>query len=203
MKFAQFLLCFGLLAGVASRLVAADHIPEPKSADATNYQIQPLDVLRIQVFQEADMTTEVRVSKEGAIDLPLIGTIKLVGLHTDEAAKLIERQYKANEILLAPSVSVTVLGYTSQTVNVLGAVNAPGTVQIPPETRFYVLDAVTKAGGFSRVADMRKLSVVRRVGKDGSVKVFELNLEKFIKGETDQNIRLEPEDVIFVTERNF
>ncbi len=203
MKSLNCFLLLGLLLGSGLPAIADDRVPEPKSPDATNYQIQPLDVLRIQVFQEADMTAEVRVSKEGAIELPLIGSIRLIGLHTDEAAKLIERQYKEHEILVSPSVTITVLGYTNQTVNVLGAVNAPGTVQIPPETRFYVLDAITKAGGFSRLADMSKLSVIRRMGKDGTVKVIELNVGKFIKGELDQNIRLEPEDVIYVKERNY
>lgn len=199
MKSITHILQLGLLIGTTT-LFAAD---EPKPLDASDYRIQPLDVLRITVFQEPDMSSEVRVAKEGAVGLPLLGPVKLVGLHTDEAARLIERLYKEHEVLLAPSVSVAVLGYTSQTVNVLGAVNQPGSVQLPPEQRFYVLDAVTKAGGFSRVADMRKLSVVRRTGKEGAVKVMELNLEKFIRGETDQNIRLEPEDVIYVSERNF
>jgi polysaccharide biosynthesis/export protein len=197
----HLLLTLLLLGSV--RLSAEEHKPDPKSPDALDYRIQPLDVLRVQVFQEQDMSAEVRVSKEGSIVMHLLGAVKVSGLRTDEATRLIEKLYRENEILLSPSVSIAVLGYTSQSVNVLGAVNQPGAVQLPPEQRFFVLDAITKAGGFSHVANLRKLRIIRRDGTEGKVKVIELDLEKFIKGEKDLNIRLEPEDVIFVPETNF
>ena len=45
-----------------------------------DYPLGPGDVLRIQVFQNPDLTTETRVSETGVITYPLIGNVEVGGL---------------------------------------------------------------------------------------------------------------------------
>ena len=47
--------------------------------DNLDYPLGPGDVLRIQVFQNPDLTTETRVSENGAITFPLIGAVEVGG----------------------------------------------------------------------------------------------------------------------------
>ena len=46
----------------------------------TDYPLGTGDALRIQVFQNPDLTLETRVSENGSITYPLIGAIELGGL---------------------------------------------------------------------------------------------------------------------------
>ena len=47
--------------------------PSTTSDKVTDYLLQPSDLLHIQVFQEEDLTREVRISQEYTVTLPLIG----------------------------------------------------------------------------------------------------------------------------------
>ena len=52
-----------------------------------NYPLGPGDVLRIQVFQNPDLTTETRVSENGNITYPLIGNVDVGGLDIHDGGK--------------------------------------------------------------------------------------------------------------------
>ena len=52
-----------------------------------DYPLGPGDVLRVQVFQNPDLTTETRVSESGVITYPLIGNIEVGGLPITDAEK--------------------------------------------------------------------------------------------------------------------
>ena len=60
-----------LYALLATAVVAQDNL---------DYPLGPGDVLRIQVFQNPDLTTETRVSETGSITYPLIGNVEVGGL---------------------------------------------------------------------------------------------------------------------------
>ena len=57
--------------------------------DAKEYLLRVNDSVKMEVFQEADLTTETLVSKSGTISFPLIGSVKLAGLSIAEARKII------------------------------------------------------------------------------------------------------------------
>ena len=57
--------------------------------DTPDYPLGPGDTLRIQVFQNPDLTVETRVSESGSITYPLIGVVELGGLSIAAAEKKI------------------------------------------------------------------------------------------------------------------
>ena len=49
-------------------------------AESPDYPLGPGDILRIQVFQNPDLTTETRVSESGSITFPLVGAVEVGNL---------------------------------------------------------------------------------------------------------------------------
>jgi hypothetical protein len=87
-----------------------------------------------------------------------------------------------------------------RTVNILGAVNAPGVILFPQETGLTLLDAIARAGGFNRFADKKRLKLTR-VTSDGKPENFTINAEDILQGTAKENWVLIKDDVISVPER--
>ncbi|MBI4710123.1 MAG: SLBB domain-containing protein [Nitrospirae bacterium] len=78
---------------------------------------------------------------------------------------------------------------------VLGEVRTPGFFQI--ETSMTVLEAVSRAGGFT--LDGKKKSVLLIRGGLKTPQLITLNLEKALsKGDLAQNIQLQRDDIVYV-----
>src|SRR4051812_31372147 len=97
-----------------------------------DYQLAPQDVIRVKIYQEPDLTSELRISAEGLVELPLIGRIDLKGKSIRQAEETIRKLYDA-DYLVDPQVNLSVLEYAPRTVEVFGAVNNPGLVSFPKE----------------------------------------------------------------------
>ncbi len=166
---------------------------------ADDYVLQPLDLLQIRIFQEPDMDREVRISREAVVSLPLVGRLSLKGMTIRQAeqhvAELYDRDYLVN-----PQINIVVLEYARRTVNVLGSVTDPGEIEFPREEGLTLLDAISRAGGFTRLADRRKVRLTRKL-EDGTTENFVINADQLIEGESDTIWRLETDDLIFVPER--
>ena len=66
-----------LFAGGAAA-IAAD-APSAGGRSSNDYQLQPGDVVHVQVFQELDLERELRVSQDGLLTFPLIGNVDVKG----------------------------------------------------------------------------------------------------------------------------
>jgi len=176
---------------------------------ATNadYVLQPQDLIRVQVFQEEDINRqgEVSISQELTISLPLIGTINLKDKTVRQAEEMIQALYD-RDYLVNPQVSVIVVKYSERSVNVLGAVNNAGRVFFPQERGLTILDAISLAGGHSRLADLKKVKLTRNP-TNGESSIVVINVDEIMKGDnsstTPLDVPLEKGDVIFVPERIF
>lgn len=194
------LVLLGLGALLSAAVAAESTSSEPKTP-RRDYTLQPGDVIRVQVFQEPDMEREVRVSQEGEISLPLIGSIPVRNRSLAQVEKTVRELYD-RDYLVNPQISLVVLKYQPRTVNVLGSVNAPQAVEIPPEQDMNLLDAVSRAGGFNRYGDKKRVRLTRTLA-DGKVENFQINTEELITGASTQNWQLQPGDVVFVPEIKF
>lgn len=174
-----------------------------KSGEVGNadYLLQPQDTLRVQVYQEEDINRqgEVSISQEFTIFLPLIGTINLKGKTARQAEGMIRDLYD-KDFLVNPQVSVTVTKYAERSVNVFGAVNGAGRKLFPPERGLTILDAISLAGGHSRLADLKKVKLTRTTG-DGDPVTITINVDEIMKGGGKDPVQLQPDDVIYVGER--
>jgi polysaccharide biosynthesis/export protein len=167
----------------------------------SDYLLQPQDTLRVQVYQEEDINRqgEVSISQEFTIFLPLIGNINLKGKTARQAEVMIRDLYD-KDYLVKPQVSVIVTKYAERSVNVFGAVNAAGRKLFPPERGLTILDAISLAGGHSRLADLKKVKLTRSSG-DGDPITTTINVDEIMKGGGKDPVKLNPDDVIFVGER--
>jgi polysaccharide biosynthesis/export protein len=181
---------------VLGRLQAADN---PAVAPQPDYVLQPYDMVKVEVFQEPDLEREVRLSPDTTITLPLIQTVDLKGKTVREAQTIIRDLYD-RDYLVNPQVNITVLEYTKVSVNVLGSVNLPGSVVIPPDQGLNVLDAIAHAGGFNRLAD-RKHIKLSRTEADGKTTTFVINADDIIQSTSGNQWPLQKADVIYVPEK--
>src|ERR1700679_1133414 len=102
-----------LLAGL---IAAAAFAPASRSADAPPpaekprfiYTLTVTDKLRVEIFQESDLTTISRVDASGNVNLPLIGDIHLAGLTVEQAQKAVEADYIAKRVLRHPAVTISI-----------------------------------------------------------------------------------------------
>ena len=178
----------------------ADVTPPAPTSGRSDYVVQPGDLIRVIVFQEDDLTRDVRVSNESTIRLPLIGSVDLKGKTTRDAQEAIRKAYDA-DYLVNPQVNVIVTEYSRRSVNVIGSVNTPGPVQFPQEEGMTLLDAITRAGGFSRLADKKRLKLTRTNPATGKLENYTIDAERIIEGSAREQWVLLKDDVIFVPER--
>ncbi|MFQ6105038.1 MAG: FG-GAP-like repeat-containing protein [Candidatus Glassbacteria bacterium] len=95
------------------------------------------------------------------------------------------------DYIYIPSIELT-----SQKVYVLGEVNNPGIVEFKESLN--ILDAISKAGGYTEKAVLDKVHVIR--GEVTMPEVLAVNLKRLIrKGDHSQNIALRNNDVVIVS----
>jgi polysaccharide export outer membrane protein len=191
--------CWIAVALANNAAAAVDQSSPPKLDVRANYVLQPSDIIKVQVFQEDDLMREVRLSQESTISLPMINTVNLSGKSLAEAQELIRSLYD-RDFLVNPQVTVTILEYSKRSVNVLGSVNTPGVVLFPQETGLTLLDAIARAGGFSRLADKKRVRLTR-LTSDGETKNYTINADEIMQGATSESWVLLKDDVISVPER--
>ena len=154
-------------------------------ASAGDYVIGPGDLLVISALDVSEMEkAKVRVSSEGFVRLPLIGTIRTKGLTAraleNEIAIILGEKYVHN-----PQVSVFIEEYRSQRVAVLGEVNKPGVYEI--SERRTITDMLAQAGGLSANAD-QVVYIVRKTASvgaspPGSGEIVKVDLEQLLAGQ--------------------
>ncbi|MEL7446184.1 MAG: polysaccharide biosynthesis/export family protein [Pseudomonadota bacterium] len=135
------------------------------------YRLRTSDVLSVNVFREADLSTAaVRVGLDGNISLPLLGTLKAGGMTTAELEKdVAARLSRAG--LKTPMVSVNIAEYASHLVTVEGSVAKPGVFPFQPGARLSA--AIAMAEGPNRVANLNQVAVFREVDNGISVAKFD------------------------------
>lgn len=180
-----------------SSICAAQDVPETPAT--TDYVLQPSDLIRVVIFQEPDLLREVRITQEYSITLPLIGTIDLRNKTVRQAEDIIRGLYD-KDFLVNPQINLTVLEYTQRTVQVVGAVNQPGSVVFPPEQKMGLVEAIARAGGQSRIADLKRVRLTR-TSPEGKTENFTVNVDDLMKGVSGEQWLLLKGDVIFVPER--
>jgi protein involved in polysaccharide export with SLBB domain len=154
-----------------------------------------MDNVAIQVFREDELTTRGQLSADGSISMPLIGSVKIAGLTTDQAAALITRKL-ADGYLVKPEVSVSIEARIRRTVTVLGHAQRPGVFELPAHRRLTLVEAIGMAGGVTRIANSKKITLKR----NGNVSIVNLNEITAGKG---RDISLQDGDVITIPEGLF
>lgn len=168
---------------------------------AYEYFVGPGDVLNVTVWDHPELTipagslrsaTEAGnwVHADGSIFYPYVGRIAVEGLDVTAIRDLITQ--RMSKYIESPQVDVTVAAFRSQRVYVTGEVMQPGAAPIT-NIPMRLIDAVNAAGGLSKLADWRTVTLTR----DGQEKIYSLQA-LYQKGDASQNILLKNNDVINV-----
>jgi len=170
-----------------------------------DYKIGPEDLLEISVFEEEKLNKTVRVSSQGNISLPLLGTIRVKGLTANELEKEI-RELLAEKYLQNPNVSVFIKEYRSQRITVIGAVEKPGPYDVTGQKT--ILAVLGMAGGLKEDAGPLLFLIRPPQPEEGASSAekdsetmqpntFVINLEELLaKGNLSLNLLLIHGDVI-------
>jgi polysaccharide export outer membrane protein len=154
------------------------------------------DVVEIKVFREPELAGTYRVTRDG-LEFPLIGKVSAVDREAEAVGEEI-RARLAQDYLKQPQVTVFVREHNSRKVHVLGNVNKPGSFAY--ESGMTVIQAVTNAGGFNKLAATNSVLVTR--GPRGAEQKFTVPVGDIGRGNAP-NFSMEPGDIVFVPESVF
>lgn len=184
------------------RPVAAPRAAATPTLD-TNYTLGGGDRIKVNVFEVPEYTGDYQIPPGGAINLPLIGSVSVLGLTTEQAADIIAQRY--SRFLKRPIISVNLLSPRPINVTVAGEVSRPGSYSLrleggagnDPGVQYpTVLSAITTAQGVTISSDITQVALRRRVGRSGEQTVV-LNLKDLVQIGR-QDITLRDGDTIFV-----
>jgi len=196
--FAALLLSVSVTACTTSTLPKGESAyrlfpPANSTQRQAEYKIGPLDVLKITVFQEADLSLEeVPVDASGNILLPLIGQVEASQRTTAQLAQEIAARLEVR-YLVDPQVSIIIEKSASQIVTVEGSVEKPGVFEIQGSTT--LLQAIALAQGPKSTAQTSDIIVFRNVGDQVYAARFDLNA---IRAGTQPNPEVLGNDTVVV-----
>lgn len=164
-----------------------------RSATEKDYVIGPEDLLEIDVFQVEELRRAVRVSAQGNIGLPLIGTIRAQGLTALELEKEIARRL-SEKYLEDPLVTVYIKEYRAQKISVLGAVGRAQIYTVSGQR--YLLDLIAMADGITKEAG-NICYVLRPDSSSGKAETIVIDLNSLlVEGQSHLNIPVFSGDII-------
>lgn len=156
------------------------------------YTIASDDQLQIEVWQNAQLTRQVRVRPDGKITLPLVNDVVAAGDTVPQFQKRLTDRLKT--YIKDPIVSITVTNFSQKQIYIQGQVRTSAAFNYTGD--MFLLQALTVAGGATPFAEGCAV-VVRRKGDD--FVRYDVDLGPLISGQDlKENIRLQPGDVVTV-----
>lgn len=201
-----------LLLALTFQTIAAQQVSSPRIgtgasalSETSNLPVAKIgrdDLLGITVYDEPELTRTVRVSSEGDIRLPMLHQrIHAAGLLPAELETAITSELTAEDVMVDPIVTVTVVEYRSRPISVVGAVRTPITFQATGTVT--LLEAISQAQGLTESAGPDIL-ITRPGGggqEPGSVSSQRITVRDLLLGnDPSLNLRLEGGEEIRVPE---
>ena len=175
--------------------------PSVQIGDILDINIKALDIESVSMFQSTDagqFTTNsldvrklngYKVDSQGQIDLPLLGSIIVMDLTTNQISELLEKKLKS--FVVNPAVKTTILNFK---FSVLGEVKNPQTFSVIDD-KISIIQAIGMAGDLTINGDRSNITLLREV--NGNFESTTINLTSFdIISSPYYNLR--QNDVIYV-----
>jgi protein involved in polysaccharide export with SLBB domain len=164
--------------------------PVDKIPVSSTYTLGPGDKLEISYYGNQKKKDEAYISRDGIINLPLLGPVNLTGLTFDDAKDLIKNKVTAE--LVGTKVSISLSELRSINVYILGEAYKPGSYTLSSLSK--VTNALFAGGGVNKQGSLRNIQI-RNKGKE--VKTYDL-YDLLINGDPSSDFRLEDGDTIFI-----
>ena len=166
-------------------------------------KLLPGDRLSYRVVEERTEPRPIFVTDSREVEIPLIGRVRAEGKTCKTLAQDIKKElekdyfFKATVILGLDAASSRSAGR----VYLMGELRTQGSMEIPPTASFTVTKAILQAGGFGDFANQRKVKVVRKSSEPKNSQTMIVDVASVLKGNTEKDVLLEPDDVIIVPAR--
>lgn len=167
-------------------------LPRGAAGHSSQYTIGVADILRVNVWKNAELSQTVIVDPDGFVSLPLLGNVNVAGLSTNQLGTLLTAKYAS--YVVTPQVTVSVVDIRSRAVFVMGQVGKAGSY--PLLAPITVLQLIAQAGGLTPYAKRKNIYVLR--ASMGHSEKIPFNYVKVIHGDTKANIELQPGDTVIV-----
>lgn len=169
------------------------------SSAPSDYVLRAGDEIDIQVYREPELSGTFKIDPSGDIRHSLAGSIPLAG-KTVSGAEAFFTKRLAKDYLVNPRVIIKMVSTQSSQIVVLGAVKNPGVYPLPIGDSMTLLQAIAGAGGFTELASPERVRIVRK-NPDNSQTTLRVRVASLLAGKGRQeDIPLEPNDVIMVPE---
>ena len=143
--------------------------PSVQIGDILDINIKALDIESVSMFQSTEVgqfttnSLDVRklngykVDSSGEINLPLLGSIKVINLTTNQISSLLEDKLKS--FVVNPAVKTTILNFK---FSVLGEVKNPQTFSVI-DYKINIIQAIGMAGDLTINGDRSNITLLREV----------------------------------------
>lgn len=178
--------------------VESSEIAPASAAPAWEDRLVAGDEVRIVVVGQADLSTELPVPPQGAVELPVVGSLELAGRTVAEVARELRERLTAAHYLVQPEVAVSVKRFAPRRVFVVEGVARPEAYELPVGRGLHLTQAIALAGGLSAGADPSHVTILRRP-RDGAAQRLAVDLRAIL--DTDSfalDPILEPDDTVIV-----
>jgi polysaccharide export outer membrane protein len=168
-----------------STFAPATNVPVPAS-----YVIGPGDELNVQLYGSKNMNQKLVVGRDGLVSFPDLGPISVGGQTFGSAKEMLESRVARQ--MVGVHASVTMGDTRSIRVFVLGDAKFSGSYTISGLAT--ITSALFAAGGVQTIGSLRNIQLKRHGELIRTLDLYDM----LIRGDTTDDARLLPDDVIFI-----
>jgi polysaccharide biosynthesis/export protein len=155
-----------------------------------NFRLSPGDLISVQLFMQSDYSATVRVSQDGTVRLPLIGSVPVQGLSVAGAQAMIADRLRTGGFYKDPDVIIQVLDTVNGTVLITGEVRG----QVPVTNQRSLREVLLTAGGLPATAS-HTVKIVRQ----GVPEPIVVELGPDLAASSTADVPVRPHDIIQIT----
>ena len=161
-----------------------------------DYVLAAGDTLDLMVYKEPDLNMRSKIARDGRVQLPLLGEVAVAGMTVRQAQDHIRKLLNA-DYLVEPQVYLNIASYTQRKITLIGQVVRPGSYELQGNESLGILEAIGMAGGFTRIADSKNVTVKRVLG--GKTETIKVNTKR-LEDPKGGSFQVLPGDIITVGE---
>jgi polysaccharide export outer membrane protein len=174
-------------------LLAQPVLVAAQDGAAEDARLRPGDILELTVPGREDLSMEMTIDPEGAVDVPRVGEVVVAGLTADQASLTLKNKLR----LFYPTLDTVDLEVTRSgalKVYVIGKVSRPGLMTFSGTPSLW--EVLRAAGGVDDQGDLRGARVIRE--ENGVPRVTMVDLSGILDGKAFPDFVLKDGDTLII-----
>jgi protein involved in polysaccharide export with SLBB domain len=162
------------------------------------------DVISFRIVEDEEDPKPLVVTDSGDLEVPYLGRFPAENKTCRQLARelkaALEKEYYYQATVI---IAVDVMAKSRGKVYLVGPVRMPGPQEIPSDEVLTLSKAILRAGGFTDFADRHNVKITRQgsAGESDKVTLVVDVGQIFDKGQTENDVALKPNDLIYIPER--